>query len=104
MLAATFSRGRRGSDDVVVRRDEEFVVVADAVDAAGLIRLAERLRMLIGQSRVATPTVAVGVKVSIGVAMATSGDTAAMVLDRADQRLLEAKRTGRDRVVGPDSP
>jgi PleD family two-component response regulator len=60
--------------------------------------------VLIGQSRVTTPEGPLGVTVSIGVAMARSGDDAEMLLDRADRRLLEAKRAGRDRVVGPDSP
>jgi diguanylate cyclase (GGDEF)-like protein/PAS domain S-box-containing protein len=104
VLATTLSRNLRPGDEVARYGGEEFVVVADAVDAAGLSRLAERLRVLIGQSRVTAPTGTVGVKVSIGVAMARPGDTAEMVLDRADQRLLEAKRSGRDRVVGPDSP
>ncbi len=104
VLATTVSRNLRPGDQVARYGGEEFVVVADAADAAGLCRLAERLRVLVGQSRVTAPTGPVGVTVSIGVAMALPGDTAEMLLDRADQRLLEAKREGRDRVVGSDSP
>jgi diguanylate cyclase (GGDEF)-like protein/PAS domain S-box-containing protein len=104
VLAATMARNLRPGDEVARYGGEEFVVVADAVDATGLGHLAERLRVLIGQSRVTTPEGPLGVTVSIGVAMARSGDDAEMLLDRADRRLLEAKRAGRDRVVGPDSP
>jgi PleD family two-component response regulator len=38
--------------------------------------------------------------VSVGVADAAPGDALDVVLRRADDRLYEAKRDGRDRVVG----
>ncbi len=102
VLGTTLARNVRPGDQVARYGGEEFVVVADATDVADLVTLAERLRMLIGQSGVSVPEGRVGVTVSIGVAMAAAGDTAAMVLDRADQRLLAAKRAGRDRVVDTD--
>lgn len=92
----------RPGDEVARYGGEEFVVVAEADDAGDLAALGERLRMLIGQSGVRVPSGRVGVRVSIGVAMARRGDTAAMTLDRADRLLLAAKRAGRDRVVSED--
>ena len=62
-------------------------------------RAAADARRPVGRQRGRGPS---GCEVSIGVAMARAGDTAAMVLDRADQRLLAAKRAGRDRVVDTD--
>jgi diguanylate cyclase (GGDEF)-like protein/PAS domain S-box-containing protein len=101
-LGTTLARNVRPGDHVARYGGEEFVVAADATGVADLVTLAERLRMLVGQSGVSVAEDRVGVKVSIGVAMARAGDTGAMVLDRADQRLLAAKRGGRDRVVDTD--
>ncbi len=103
VLGTTLARNVRPGDEVARYGGEEFVVVAGADQRKDLVALAERLRMLIGQSGVGVPSGRVGVRVSIGVAMARRGDTPAMVLDRADRRLLAAKRAGRDRVVGDDA-
>lgn len=101
-VGTTLARNVRPGDEVARYGGEEFVVVAEADDPADLVALGERLRMLTGQSGVSVPSGKVGVRVSIGVAMARLGDVPAMVLDRADRRLLAAKRAGRDRVVGED--
>ncbi|MCB2175402.1 MAG: diguanylate cyclase [Actinomycetales bacterium] len=102
VLGTTLARNVRPGDQVARYGGEEFVVVANATGVADLVTLAERLRMLIRQSGVSVPEGRVGVTVSVGVAMAAAGDTAAMVLDRADRRLLAAKRAGRDRTVDGD--
>lgn len=103
VLSRTFTQGRR-SDDVVVRYGgEEFVVVTGSIDTEGLITLADRLRMLAAQSRVPVADGVVRVNVSVGAALARFGDTAEVLLGRADARLLQAKRAGRDRTVGPGS-
>lgn len=102
-VGTTLARNVRPGDEVARYGGEEFVVVAEADDIAYLEALGERLRMLVGQSGVGVPAGRVGVRVSVGVAIARQGDSAEMVLERADQRLLAAKRAGRDRVVAQDT-
>jgi len=77
---------------------EEFAVTVPQADAAGLTALAERIRATIE----ALPAPAGGstVTVSIGAAIyPVDGATAEALFQTADQRLYEAKRLGRNRVV-----
>jgi diguanylate cyclase (GGDEF)-like protein len=78
---------------------EEFVLIADGVNAEEAIDLAERIRRrVIGASTLDSET---RVTVSIGVATcardATDYDT---LFEIADKRLYQAKAAGRNRVVG----
>lgn len=99
IIARTLSHGVR-ADDVVARfGGEEFVVVTETDDAEALVRLAERLRVLIRSSRIPTPSRRVRLTASIGAALALPGETPTALLRRADEGLLRAKREGRDRVV-----
>jgi diguanylate cyclase (GGDEF)-like protein len=90
------ARLRRG--DVAGRYGgEEFVVVAEVRDRTAARALAEeiRARAASGASGI------VPYRVSIGVALGPDDAAAPDALLRvADERLYEAKRTGRDRVVG----
>ena len=74
---------------------EEFVVLAPSSGKAQTERLAERLRAAV-QSEVLAGHVSV--TVSIGIAVLRPGDTAARLLERADQALYRAKEAGRNRV------
>ena len=75
---------------------EEFLVVVPHVDAAGLRKLAERLRSAIAELVVAPAT---QVTASFGVAMIEAGDNITSVLQRADRALYKAKRQGGNGVV-----
>jgi diguanylate cyclase (GGDEF)-like protein/PAS domain S-box-containing protein len=86
-------------DEAVIRfGGEEFLVVTRAMTQAEGIALARRLNRLVGQIRHRAEDARFAVTVSIGVTMARSDDTAGPLLRRADQALLEAKRSGRNRV------
>jgi diguanylate cyclase (GGDEF)-like protein len=81
---------------------EEFVVIVRGVGHDGALRLARRIRASIASARFVHGRTLIPVTVSIGVATAaeTSGESHEKLLALADERLFEAKRSGRDRVVG----
>ncbi|WP_424681276.1 diguanylate cyclase domain-containing protein [Frateuria sp. YIM B11624] len=70
---------------------EEFLVIVPGVDAAGLQRVAERLRAVIS----AVPVAPVPqVTASLGTTLLRAGDTLDTVLQRADVALYRAKELG----------
>jgi diguanylate cyclase (GGDEF)-like protein/PAS domain S-box-containing protein len=76
---------------------EEFIVLIGGLEGRRLRDAGDRLRALIAQSSV--PSVPdLGVTVSIGVTEARSDDTLESLVARADERMYEAKRHGRNRV------
>jgi eukaryotic-like serine/threonine-protein kinase len=89
-----------GSGDLVGRYGgEEFavVVLARVEDAH---QLAERLRRVISEEPIATPSGPVEVTASLGVAeMAQRDADIGRLLQRTDEALYEAKRGGRNQVV-----
>lgn len=91
------------SEDVFGRfGGEEFVVLSRAPNAA---RLAERIRVAIEQLSIGSERGKLSVTVSCGVARLAelqSAITSDALLDKADQRLYDAKRAGRNRVVSTD--
>jgi diguanylate cyclase (GGDEF)-like protein/PAS domain S-box-containing protein len=102
VLGATLTRNQRAGDVVARYGGEEFVVVTGPIDREGLAAVANRLRIMVGESRVPSPRGVVQVKISIGTSRARCDDTAASLLERADQRMLAAKRAGRNCVIGCD--
>jgi two-component system cell cycle response regulator len=82
---------------------EEFVVILPRTAGDVACLAAERLRRCICASPFHAPGLAMplDVTVSIGVASTEAGeDTAETLLKRADEALYEAKRAGRNRVMG----
>lgn len=81
---------------------EEFVVVLseDGQDVGA--RLAERFLSAVREIRIPWNDDEIFFTVSIGVASPAEGDEVDDWVGRADKRLYEAKRSGRDRVVGGD--
>jgi diguanylate cyclase (GGDEF)-like protein len=80
---------------------EEFLVIVPNVDASGLQRVAERLRLAIADLSVAP----VGqVTASLGATLLQSEDNQETVLQRADQALYRAKEQGGNRVAAAPAP
>ncbi|MDP3652948.1 MAG: diguanylate cyclase [Rhodoferax sp.] len=79
---------------------EEFAVLLPETGAERAMLVAERLRQAVAASRILVGDgVAVALTVSIGIATVKEDDAdLETLLDRADQSLYEAKRTGRDKV------
>jgi diguanylate cyclase (GGDEF)-like protein len=80
---------------------EELLVVLPAMDLAGGIEIAERLRVRVAEARPA----GLDLTISAGVAAAAGSDVSYEQLFRAvDEALLRAKREGRDRVTAAQPP
>ena len=97
-VAATL-RGAVRSGDVLARwGGEEFAVLVESSDDAGLVDAAERLRVLVARSEVRDGGITHEVRVSVGASLAQPDDTAASLFARADAALYQAKNGGRDRI------
>ncbi len=99
MAAATLARGIRSFDTVARWGGEEFLVILAHVERAECQAAGERLRRLVEESSITTPDGVLSVTVSIGAALSRADDTAASIVDRADELLYKSKRAGRNRVT-----
>jgi diguanylate cyclase (GGDEF)-like protein len=97
-VAAALQRTARTSDVVARYGGEEFVLVLEATDAVGAAQLAERARLAVKALAFSTDKGPLSVTSSFGVALLAPGEDAHALLERADQRLYQAKQAGRDRV------
>jgi diguanylate cyclase (GGDEF)-like protein len=97
IFALTLRNTVRSGDLVSRHGGEEFVVVAPYADAEAAARILDRLRLellaVVGDGR--TPSFTM----SAGVADTTESTDYHTLLSIADARLLQAKRSGRDRVL-----
>ncbi|QPC88160.1 diguanylate cyclase [Mesorhizobium sp. NBSH29] len=85
--------------DVVARLGgEEFAVVAPNMDEDMLMKLAERIRKAIASMAVLTGNVRLKITTSVGLAVWDQREDADEFYRRADRRLYQAKRLGRNRV------
>jgi len=88
------------SDEVLARYGgEEFALVLPETDIQGAQRLAEALRQMVSQARFDFQEEHIQVTISIGVAMRADSENATDLIRRADAKLYEAKRAGRNRVM-----
>lgn len=98
-VASHIVKCTRTSDGVFRYGGEEFVVVLPNTGPAGAELLAERIRGEIEQMTLESLPATVQVTVSVGVAHYLAGESQIDLLQRADDVLLAAKRSGRNRVV-----
>ena len=95
-IASRLRRSLRGSDMVARWGGEEFVVLLRDCALPDALRLAEDIRAAIAE----LPFGAMGsLTVSVGVAEAHAGEDLTTWLERADQALYRAKRSGRNEVA-----
>jgi len=107
-FAGILAQAARRPDDVAARYGgEEFALILPATDQTGAVEVAERLRDNLAAAEIAHPRGIDGlVTVSIGVVTADRATelVAETMVSGADARLYDAKRTGRNRVVGGSLP
>ena len=80
---------------------EEFAIVLPEVRGAEAVRFGERVRSLVADAPFDLPSATITITVSVGIA-STTGDENLSVADfirRADEKLYEAKRAGRNRLA-----
>jgi diguanylate cyclase (GGDEF)-like protein len=102
VVAELLARATRAGDVAARYGGEEFALLLPGADAATACAVAERARLALHD--VHEP---IRISASFGVACAPiDGDSPAALVEAADDALLHAKRTGRDRVVlaGPAVP
>jgi two-component system, cell cycle response regulator len=91
------SRIRR--DEVFARYGgEEFAIVLPEAELRDATRLADSLRQKVQEHQFVFQGQTIAVTISLGCANVVPDDTAMAIIARADQKLYEAKRTGRNRV------
>ncbi|RPJ71264.1 MAG: diguanylate cyclase [Acidobacteria bacterium] len=100
VVAATLAGAIRVYDQVARWGGEEFLVLCPGLDSAGLVGLADRLRVLVERSDVPLASgERLGLTISLGVAEAVPGDTTDTLLARVDAALYRAKGQGKNRVA-----
>ena len=99
-------RGRLRQFDVGARYGgEEFVAYLPETDAAEATTAAERLRLLIANHTFVHQEHSLRITISMGIShFPEHGKTLEPLIEVADQRLYEAKRSGKNRVVGGSNP
>jgi diguanylate cyclase (GGDEF)-like protein len=101
-VARRLRQSIRKSDLAARLGGDEFVIVFPDTDVGQAVLRLESLRQEIAGLRVHAGRVAFTVTMSVGVAsFPTDGSGTAEVLAAADARAFEAKRLGKNRVVGP---
>ena len=84
---------------------EEFLILIPGIEEAQLLDRMEELRAAIASERFEWNGAALQLTCSFGLAMLRPGETACkMLIERVDAALYRAKRGGRNRVCGEESP
>jgi diguanylate cyclase len=100
-LAKLLRSSCRDGDTALRFGGEEFALLMLGTSAAGLLAAAERARVSLQSHEWAALSPGLSVTASFGVALGTEVATSTELLALADRRLLAAKESGRNRVVGP---
>ncbi len=88
----------RASDRIFRYGGEEFVVLLNATDETGALRVCERIRAAVSDKPFLCDGNTLTVSTSIGFARLTMDDDQYTLFDKADKALYKAKRKGRNRV------
>ncbi len=100
-VAATLARQLRAEDVIARVGGEEFAILLRGISTDGARRLAERLRVNVESLPILADGIPIAVTISAGCSALseTEDNSLKSLLSIADQRLYDAKRAGRNRVV-----
>jgi diguanylate cyclase (GGDEF)-like protein len=98
-VAARAGAAVRAGDVLARVGGEEFAILLAGADLARAVEAAERLRRALAAAPVEAAGLALRVTASFGCAALGAGEAPQALVARADARLYEAKRDGRDRVA-----
>jgi diguanylate cyclase (GGDEF)-like protein/PAS domain S-box-containing protein len=99
-ISKTLASAIREGDYVIRWGGEELLIVLTGTfNTAVLARVANKLRMLVQQTRISATGYVIEVTISIGATLTTSVDTLETLVSRADTLMYQSKRTGRNRVT-----
>ncbi len=99
MVGRTMQNSIRSYDIVGRWGGEEFLAVIVNVGEDHLCRIAQKLRSLVGKSRITEGKDSIRVTVSVGATLARPDDTAETLVKRADRLMYRSKASGRNRVT-----
>jgi diguanylate cyclase (GGDEF)-like protein/PAS domain S-box-containing protein len=100
MVAQTIQKNFRRSDVVGRWGGEEFLAILVQVNSTkSILKIAEKIRMLIEHSRLDIDNHHISVTVSIGAVLLSDEDTIETVINRADQLMYQSKTNGKNRVT-----
>ena len=104
-VAARLRRSLRREDVLARMGGEEFVIMLRNTGTERAMRVGERARRAVGSRPVCIADEQIAVTISVGCCTATKSEkrTANELLSMADERLYQAKNSGRNRVVGSRS-
>jgi diguanylate cyclase (GGDEF)-like protein len=97
-VAHLLTAATRPGDLVIRYGGEEFVLVLSNTDHGGALALAERLRRLVQDHDWSVLHPGLAPTISLGVCADVALGSGRRMIDVADQRMYEAKRSGRNRV------
>jgi diguanylate cyclase len=101
LVARLLADNVKGRDCVARYGGEEFAILLAGADLGAAAVVARQIGEALSSKRLVNKGTAGGlshVTVSVGVAQARPGESAATLVERADQALYKAKHTGRNRV------
>ncbi len=102
MVGQTLSHNCRAYDTVGRWGGEEFMVIAEQIDARSLKMVTERLRTLVESSWLLENNRRLGVTASFGATIAHADETSEMLIQRVDKLLYASKMAGRNHVTSDD--
>lgn len=97
-VSSLFSSNIRKADVVARFGGEEFCLILHCAAAEDAYSVVDKLRLLVEQNRFSHGDVEIPVRVSAGLTTSL-GESLNMMLERADEALYKAKRSGKNRTV-----
>lgn len=98
-IAGLLKEGFRPTDLFARVGGEELGLILPYTDAAGALKVGERMRKRVAEHAVVFEGRTIGVTVSVGLAEMSEDVDGAVLVARADQALYAAKKQGRNRTV-----